>query len=563
MVGEDSVEKVDQQEVTDVKTVMTFLTKAFTSLRIYLPNNPFVKKFHANLYESLAKFLDNYGKIALRINEFELLYKDTVVYRNTDRSGSIAFILHKDGVREISFLKDVDSDEVFDFLNILKKNADLPDEESDIVGSLWSRDFQYIKYTAVEDIVETRSLGMEPIEMEPEEKVVDSNINAKKILASQKVNDNIPVFDTYTDLLLLEDKEMHDIENLISTQLEIKPGLALVKILFNLLKLESNHKEFAQIVQFSAELLQRFIDGCKFTYALQILKEAKIFFHSTEDLPLKNKEKISNFLRIAEETDTIEKLAARINEVQDEDEMKSALQYLGLVEKKTMPLICDLLFKVSDVKTKNYLLNLIEILGEENPATIRKFLSDERADLVMELIPLVIKIDKTKSIKYLERFIKHNEEKVRLRVISSLKTLKGTEANRLFVKFLDDKSERVRLSAAENLQYSDDKSVIQKVCNIVENKDFLNKETAEQLVLINFLGKSKSNSAVSTLRKILNIGGLFSGSKNDAIRIASAHALGEIGSKTAMEALKKGSMIRRKKISKVCKTLLQKTGEIE
>lgn len=127
------------------------------SLRVHLlyeGNNPAVDRFVDAVRTRMAGLWEQHQRLALHVEENEVLWEGEPVYRGETRSEDFAFLLYRDGVRELTFLPGFEDEELGVFLGILVRVQRLKEDEDDLLTLLWDRDWQHLRYRYVEALPE-------------------------------------------------------------------------------------------------------------------------------------------------------------------------------------------------------------------------------------------------------------------------------------------------------------------------------------------------------------------------------------------------------------------------
>ncbi len=144
----------DPDEVNKATGVLKYFDSAFSSIKIFPSDNPSVKKSIDSFYERITGFLDEYEKLIVIIGEFSFSYKGETVFQEEEKQNSLPFFFFKDGMRELTFHDGLEKRELKDFLALIKEEFTLPLEDSDIVNSLWAKDFAHIRYFAIDEFLD-------------------------------------------------------------------------------------------------------------------------------------------------------------------------------------------------------------------------------------------------------------------------------------------------------------------------------------------------------------------------------------------------------------------------
>ena len=140
--------ELDPMVLESVKRLLQLLNNTLKSLLIYPKNNPLPKEFKKKLYLSLSEFLDTYDEIKLEVELSSISFEGNTIYEDSEREEGIAYVLYKDGIRVLSFLKGLDQSESDDFIEVMETGLGSRELEEDLVTMLWEKDFNHINFHA-------------------------------------------------------------------------------------------------------------------------------------------------------------------------------------------------------------------------------------------------------------------------------------------------------------------------------------------------------------------------------------------------------------------------------
>jgi len=142
-----SVEGVEtDEELLLARDLTSGFIKAIKAFRFYPPDNPTLKGFRDQLLRKFQFFLNKYQSFVIQVGEYDLSFKGKILYENRDVKTSLAFLLYKDGLREIRFINGLEEWEVQGIIDILKQSESINQLEDDIVTLMWERDFMHISF---------------------------------------------------------------------------------------------------------------------------------------------------------------------------------------------------------------------------------------------------------------------------------------------------------------------------------------------------------------------------------------------------------------------------------
>jgi hypothetical protein len=134
--------------------VLKSLSKLVSGRKIYADNNPRLEQFREELATSLREFFALEDELQLTIEQFAIHWHEDVIYENLRRDESLAFILFKDGIGEVTITPPAIGDELERLVRILADELHSANNEDDVVTRFWNADFQHISYRVLDDYLE-------------------------------------------------------------------------------------------------------------------------------------------------------------------------------------------------------------------------------------------------------------------------------------------------------------------------------------------------------------------------------------------------------------------------
>ena len=569
----------DPEEIAKVKLVLTFLGKAYSSMKIYPPKSPSIKYSFDAFAEKMMEFLNEYEMLLITINEFKLIYEGKTVFQDEKKQTSLPFLFFKDGMREMSFHKGLDENELQEFLETIKADSDLPPENIDIVNSLWVKDFAHIRYFAPDEFLESDisteeeaadfeidktefSKGKVPLTRQDREDVDRRSValglhlsKAKEEGKDDKNNqENIMI---PSQIAALSEDETPEIESMLQECRAASRMSEMVNLLFELLFLEERYDQFAATLNVLNQCFKEVVYKFNFDLAALIINRIreleKTFSEHSED-KTKQLEKI---LQKARDRSSLSHLKKSFLEGQIEN-FDSLLQYFKLLGPCTLPFVADIWEISKDPLTRLKASNFLLEMGSRDLPSLVDLAQDNRISLTKEIISLLGRIRGKKIISYLEKFVAHQDKSVRLETIQALRNIEDDAANKILLKFLSDEEPEVRTLAAVSLKYFGDKTALAFVMKLVQKKGFQKRNRMEKKALLLFLAMAQSTEVCAFLRSLLKKWRIFYRTKLNETRLCTVPALEAMATPEALTALRKGSKTRNKTIRHACKIALRK-----
>ena len=142
---------IDEERLGDVRAIIKSLAKFIHGKKIYAKNNPTLVKFAKEFDAGLQAFFQREDELVLAIEQYRITWCSESVYDNEKREESLAFLLHKDGIGEISILSSVTFAEIEEFADLVKNEIHRFEPDDDVVTKLWKADFDAISYRVLDE----------------------------------------------------------------------------------------------------------------------------------------------------------------------------------------------------------------------------------------------------------------------------------------------------------------------------------------------------------------------------------------------------------------------------
>ncbi|MCK5140540.1 MAG: hypothetical protein KAQ85_11910, partial [Thermodesulfovibrionia bacterium] len=151
--GELRLNESLEKEIEAARDIVEGILKSKKMMRMYPANNPMHINASKGIFEKFNNFFELQSSITFAVTMNSLMYKNEQVYHKQEKDDNLAFFFFKDGLREISFLKDIEQQELEEFINILNIDFESDAPDDDIVTLLWDGDFKKIKYFVDQDFL--------------------------------------------------------------------------------------------------------------------------------------------------------------------------------------------------------------------------------------------------------------------------------------------------------------------------------------------------------------------------------------------------------------------------
>jgi HEAT repeat protein len=576
----------DKNEIKKANEVLKSFQKAFTALKIYPLVNPSVQNSIDTFISKIKEFLEKYGYLKISVGEFSFSYKGELAFQDQEKKRSLPFLFFKDGMRELTFFKGADEKELQEFLKVIKEDSDLPPEDSDIVNSLWEKDFVHIRYFAIDEFLESdieeeknkiyvkvdkNKFSEGRINITPEDRIelykrgIALGIRSTKGIGDGEDGEgaqedgNISQEDLTlpSQIASISKAEIPEVKSMLAESRAASRLTELVNLLVEILFLEERHDRFLAILNVLNQCFLEIIHKSDFALALFYLnriQELKEFLPNQQE---NNKKSLERFIEEAKDATSVSRLKKLFLDGRIKN-FDSFFQYIKFLGSSSIPILGDIWENSEDALIRQKASELLQELGQKDIAALVNIAEDDRVSLTKEVITILGRIGDKKVIPYLENFATHKDKTICLVTIDALKKIEDEAVNKILFELLHNEHREVRAMAAASLKYHGDITTLDYVIELVRKKDFKKRSKTEKRALLKFLAKSQRVEVGSLLRSFLKKWSILSKSLQNEIRLAAVYALEAMANPDAIKILKEGTRVRNKAIRRACEISLRK-----
>lgn len=212
------------------------------------------------------------------------------------------------------------------------------------------------------------------------------------------------------------------------------------------------------------------------------------------------------------------------------------LQTLG--RSAVVPLI-NALIAEKDRLGRRRLVDVLVSIGEPAVPFAMRMLDDQRWFVVRNMITVLGGVGSPEAVRAIGRLARDSDNRIRREVARALARIPGPEAQRLILAFLGDPDASVRLMAASAASGHRTDEVLRALLAAYERIGVRSPEWNLKASLIQAVGRLGMPEATESLAKILRKKPWLRRRRWEALHVAAAQALGELGGEKATEVLRR------------------------
>ena len=545
-----------------VEELMQFVAKAQRAQQLYLPNNPVYQKALENLRDAFRKIWDATDDLVLEVSENELRWEDNVVYAQTNRSESLAWVFFKDGVRRLTFLPGVEETEITGVLDVVQRARALQAEDNDdLLTLLWEKDFERFQYV-FQEVGADMGLPLEP--MDDESQAATDPFKVRKDIAEDTGEDLpadgqqaepgeggeaaparrpgiVSTADFDTTLYFLDEKEIEWIRTAVAEEYSQDIRRNVLSMLFDVLELQPYATVRAELISILENFLPYLLGATDFASVAYVLRESKAVIQRARELMPEHREALSRLPARLSEEGTLSQLLQSLDESASLPAREELAELFGELLPTALPTLFAWVSKLNNVQVREVVESSVQRLAVANANTVLQTLSSPDANTVIAAARVSGKMKIAPAVPGLAQALAHHEPLVRVAAVTALAEIATPSAVQALEKGLDDADREVRITSVRVISQHKSKTALPKITAVVQGKAArMPHDLTEKMAFFEAYGSMVGEAGVPVLDAILNSGGGFLKRKEDPnTRACAAMALGRIGSAAAKDALNK------------------------
>ena len=538
----------DDLPVVEVRGLFVVLAKALRAFQLYDDNNPVRKRFVTSLREALEQLWQEVEGLHLSIEEHRILLVGEEVYENSSRSDSLAFLLYKDGIRDVTLLPGVEGQELDKVLTVLRRARLLKTAEGDdLLTMLWEQDLEFFKCTSVDQIAEGAELPTAQAEEERaglaqvlEGEVEDADDDAGEEAGTAAGERPPPKVgqDFSPTLYALDPDEKEQLRQSLEAEMSRDIRHDVLAALFDRLEEAQYPERKSEILMILRELMPSLLSRGAVESAADVLEELA---QARAEPGILDEVRQGECDRLLDDLSSVETVEELVRGLQDGTIDVSA-DVLGRLLKFLRPSALPTLLQAAEQEEmpalKETLRGAVHGIAEENREAVLALLEHMNPVLTSGAVRLVGEMGITDAAPKLAGLISHPDTAVRLALVGAAQLLREVSTTDMLVAALSDAESDVRVTAAEALATLMHEPATPVLKGLVTGKEIRQADITEKIALFESYGLLGGAGAVDVLGELLNKKGFFGRREPSEIRASAARALGKAGFPEAQDALR-------------------------
>lgn len=520
---------------TPLAEALRSLVRALRAHALYNHDNPSYVRALQLAREAFAPVWGSTTEVRLQVHEHELRFGDTVVHTDGDRGGgdALAWMLYKDGFRELTLLPGFEVDELSIFLETLHQVRRATPDDDDMVTLLWERDLMHLRYRCVQ--AEDGNQFATP--QDP----TGTNISAAlHSAADDQAANMVRMEDLEGTLHFLDEQEIRYLREQLEHEYRTDVRSSLADALLDTFETQRSTRVRDEVcVALDALLLQHLV-GSAFTSAAQLLREARITAGRAPDISDAHRERLQRLGGRLSEPEVLQQLLSAID-LSSDSSVTEAERLLEELEVTALPTLLRAFAEAERASVRGTLDRAITRIASAHTNDLVRLIAHEDGLVALGAVNRASSMRAAAAVPALAERLGDMDPELRQAAAEALASIGSAGALRALEGVLDDKVRGVRIAAVRAFTAHGYRAALPKLEALVRGKESRAADLTERMAMFEAYGALCGSSGVELLDGLLNSRGFLGRRTDPEVRACAAVALGRIRTPEARAALQRSS----------------------
>jgi HEAT repeats len=523
-----------------VTDLLKYFVKAVRAHQLYLPNNPMHARSLESVREAFAAIWKQTDELELQIVETQLTWEGRVVLDEQERtSDNIAWLLYKDGIRELKMLKGFEEEELGTFFDLLQRVRKATDDDDDLLTMMWEREFANLQYKYV-DLTAEGGPGVESMERAEQKEKILSPAQAEAGL--ETTNSSIARLDDFdSTLYFLDDREVEYLQGEIKREFSTDLRPAVIASLLDIFETHKDPTVREEICGLLDYFLLILLSTAQYRNAAYLLREAGVSANRAPEILEPQRQRLTQLGELMSDPKPLGQLLQALEDSPLRAPQLELDELFGILQPRALETILGWIGRTANPQLKMLLeVAAGRLAGAHSAELIRLIGSDDEA-VVVEAIRRAAALKSPAAVPALGKLLTVGEPDMRLAAVTALTEIGSPGAMQMLERALGDEDREVRIVAVRALGARNARAALPRVEVAIKGKVLRESNLTEKMAFFEAFGLLSGDGGIALLDGVLHAKG-FMGKRDDSeFRACAAMALGKIGSSKAMESLNRAA----------------------
>jgi HEAT repeat protein len=522
---------------------LRLIAKAGRAHQLYLPNNPIYRGAIDALRAGFRPIWQHTEEFSLSIGETDLRWYDVVVSgdSNTEKNAdNLAWLLYKDGLREITIARGFEDTEFVKLLEIVQRARHAQPDDDDLVAMMWEADFTFLKYRYIDLLHDLGggepADGTEAQPATPEEIANAAHQPPPETSVASVVN----MADFDSTLYFLDEPEIEYLQGEIAREYQQDLRANVVAALFDIVEAQSDPAVRSEAIENVHTLMAYLLVGGHFRGAAFVLRESQASLTRARELTPEHRERLAELPVRLSAPDTLAQLLQALDDASELPPTEDLEALFTELQPAALATVFQWLNRTRNERLRPLLESAAERLAAANTAQLVKLIDSADPEVSLEAIRRSGGLKAQGAVQQLAKVLASGDVGRRQVAVTALSSIGSPGALQALERALDDDDREVRVGAARAYAAQPHRPAAARLEAAVKGK-VRNADLTERMAFFEAYGAVAGDAGIALCDGILNGRGFLGRREDDELRACAAMALGRIGSPQALEALRKAA----------------------
>jgi len=516
------------------------LVKAARAHQLYLHNNPTYLRALEIARAAFAPIWEVTDELVFDVTETELRWHGEPVLREAEKAtDNIPWMMYKDGIRELRFLKEFERDEIVPLLDILQRARKVSPEEDDLLTMLWEQEFSYLRYRYID------------VSTDPAAPIDKAGFRAGEAGAQATQQSAPPIDSTVASVVKLEDfdstlyfleeSEAEYLREEVRKEYEIDMRRNVVAMLLDTYETQGDRAVREEIAGLIDTLMLHILSSGEFRTAAFLLRETAQTSERAPGITPDQKEQLLRIRNRLSEPEVLAQVLQSLDEASqlpDQDDLNELFDQLRVGAIAT---VFSWLTKAQTSKLRVLLESAAARLAMANTAELVRLIGSSDRDVAREAVRRAGAVRATAAVAALAKLTTDPDVQMRLAAVQALGEIGSPGALQFLERTIDDGHRDVRVATARAIATRAHRPALAKIEAAIQGKLAKDANLTEKMAFFEAFGTLCGDGGVKLLDGLLNSRGLFGKKEDVELRACAAMALGRVGSEAAIATLRRAA----------------------
>jgi len=516
------------------------LVKAARAHQLYLHNNPTYLRALEIARAAFAPIWEVADELVFDVTETELRwYGEAVLHEAEKATDNVPWMMYKDGIRELRFLKEFERDELVALLDILQRARKVSPDEDDLLTMLWEQEFSYLRYRYIDVSTDQAApidkTGFRAGEAGPQATQQSAPPIDSTVASVVKLED----FDS--TLYFLEESEAEYLREEVRKEYEIDMRRNVVAMLLDTYETQGDRGVREEIAGLLDTLMLHILSSGEFRTAAFLLRETAQTSDRAPEITPEQKNQLLHIRNRLSEPEVLAQVLQSLDEAShlpDQDDLNELFDQLRVGAIAT---VFSWLTKAQTPRLRVLLESAAARLAMANTAELVRLIGASDRDVAREAIRRAGAVRATAAVAALAKLTTDPDVPMRLAAVQALGEIGSPGALQFLERTIDDAHRDIRVATARAIAARAHRPALARIEAAIQGKLAKDANLTEKMAFFEAFGTLCGDGGVKLLDSLLNSRGLFGKKEDVELRACAAMALGRVGSEAAIATLRRAA----------------------